>query len=137
MRTWKAWFVVALVFFSGLGIGVVGSQYHFYLMHARMDAQMKAGVPPFFSRLADHLGLTQEQEEKAKAVFVQSRPQFQKALQQCKPAMDNVFEETVNKFKPDLNPSQQAELDRIIAVIHSIKELDPKELDRQVFGDPE
>ncbi len=135
MRTWKAWIVVALIFLSGIGLGVVGTQYQFYRMHTKMDADLKAGVPPFFHKLANHLGLTDEQKEKAEAIFIQAHPRFIEVMNQCKPAMDDVFEETVEQLKKNLSPAQQEELDRIMVEIRLLKSPNPGELEKQIFGD--
>lgn len=112
MKKWKSILLLALVFFAGLTVGVVGTRVvvrHFVqqaLTHPeRVQSLMERN-------LARRLRLDNDQQVKVHAIMTDARGQLTSLRKEFQPQAAEVFHATDQKISALLTPEQQARYDK-------------------------
>jgi hypothetical protein len=107
MKNWKSFLLLALVFFAGLAVGVVGTR-----LVVRRAVQMAMVHPErvqfFLERsLTRRLRLDNEQQVKLHAILTETRQQMADLRKEVQPQAAQVMHETDQKIAGMLTPEQQ------------------------------
>jgi hypothetical protein len=107
MKNWKSFLLLALVFFAGLAMGVVGTR-----LAVRRAVQMAVGHPErvqfFLERsLTRRLRLDNEQQMKLHAILTETHQQMADLRKEVQPQAAQVLHETDQKISAMLTPDQQ------------------------------
>jgi hypothetical protein len=113
MKTWKILLLLALVFFAGLAVGVVGTR-----IAVRRVVQQALVHPERTQLLMEHnltrrLRLDADQQEKLHAILTDTRGQLTALRKEFQPQAAQVLQDTDSKITAILTPSQQARYDKI------------------------
>lgn len=118
MNNAKGWAVLAVIFLSGLVLGLSSATVWF--TQGPRHAPRPAG-PPRLETAVDHLarvvGLDEEQKATALAAFRKHEPEVRDTLRNQREAMDAVLDATLADLRPSLTREQNARLDAFVARI--------------------
>jgi Spy/CpxP family protein refolding chaperone len=112
MKNWKSILLLALVFFAGIAVGVVGTR-----VAVRHFVQRALAQPERFQLFIERemkwkLRLDDSQQLKLHEILTDSRGQMRDLRQQIHPQMVLVWSNTDSQISAMLTPEQQARYDK-------------------------
>lgn len=116
MKNWRMWAGVLAVFACGLAVGGVGGS--LWERHTAMERfeKLRGGGPALadmtMDRLRRELELSQEQVAKITPMVNKSFEMVHQMIQDTRPKLDAVLQQTIEQIKPLLNAEQLRRLER-------------------------
>ena len=120
MKHWKSILLLALVFFTGIVLGVVGTRAvtrHF----ARMAIAHPERMQFFIERnLGRRLHLDADQQAQLHDILTDTRGQMKTVREEFRPKVEEIFTNTDTKIEAMLTPEQQARYEKIKEADHPL-----------------
>jgi len=114
MKKWKIWLAFALIFFSGISVGAVGTG---LVIRNKFVSVAKEGSPAVAklinAALTRKLDLTPEQQEIAAQTIAETQQQLFLLRRQYFPQAKQIIDEGANKLRGSLSPEQQEKLNAL------------------------